>query len=180
MTEEVKQLKSRIDQDSKANHPVIAQVTVSERQAMIEQSLKNMITLSTMHGKTTEDLKKCCSTLLMYVSNILDQPTVSRYRRIVTTNSSFKSLVFPIEGHQAFLESVGFFQRGSQFEWLWTATSTGDDRPSEPDAKLLLEQAKLGLQSICKNGNLESTSLSEEATTKKDSDILKFSEVCFQ
>lgn len=76
--------------------------------------------------------KKSCGALTMYVRNVLDNPTLPRYRKITTTNASFKTLVLPLTGYVEVLNAIGFRSIGtgaSNFEWTWQSEA------SQPDAK---------------------------------------------
>lgn len=76
--------------------------------------------------------KKSCGALTMYVRNVLDNPTLPRYRKITTTNASFKTLVLPLTGYVEVLNAIGFRSSGtgaSNFEWTWQSEA------SQPDAK---------------------------------------------
>lgn len=64
-------------------------------------------------------MKKCCVALAMYVTMLLEHPDTPRYRKIATSNDSFKSNVQPVEGHEKVLESIGFERRGLYYEWTW-------------------------------------------------------------
>eukprot|EP01041_Mallomonas_annulata_P011167 gene11167-23335_t len=84
------------------------------------------------HNISNDMLKKGCEMLRMYLSNILEYPDIPRYRKIITSNQSFKTLVSPLSGHVAFLCSVGFIHRktssgvgaSSYFEWKGIRTGT--------------------------------------------------------
>ena len=62
-------------------------------------------------------VKACAQMLYMYVSNLSSHPAVKRYRRVFTTNATFKNKVGCIEGAVDVLTSVGFIQNGSVLEW---------------------------------------------------------------
>lgn len=61
--------------------------------------------------------------LLLFIKNLLKNPTIPRYRRISTTNSSFKTSLLPLASHKKVLESLGFQfkQQGNSYEWEWGA-----------------------------------------------------------
>jgi len=54
--------------------------------------------------------------LYLYVINLSSHPHVPRYRKIFTTNESFKQ-VKQLEGGKDLLVAVGFEERGNCFEW---------------------------------------------------------------
>ena len=64
-------------------------------------------------------VQRGCAALIMYINNIRNQPNVPRYRRISTTNSSFRGQVEPLVGYDKVLEAVGFSKKGSHYEWAW-------------------------------------------------------------
>lgn len=79
-----------------------------------------------------EAFKKSCGALTMYVRNVLDNPTLPRYRKITTTNSSFRTLVEPLTGYVEVFNAIGFRSSGtgaSNFEWSWQSEAP------QPDAK---------------------------------------------
>ena len=59
--------------------------------------------------------------LLMYITKLVEQPTVPRYRRVSTTNQTYKTLIAPLKGHDEFLKAVGFSKKGMCFEWTDTS-----------------------------------------------------------
>lgn len=79
-----------------------------------------------LSGRNEEVFKLGCGALMMYVSKVLEQPSVPRYRKISTSNASFKALVLPLEGHVELLSAVGFKRNESgtgNFEWTWRVDS---------------------------------------------------------
>jgi PUB domain len=82
--------------------------------------------------ESDDAFKKSCGALTMYVRNVLDNPTLPRYRKITTTNASFKMLVQPLTGYVEVFNAIGFRSSGtgaSNFEWTWQSEA------SQPDAK---------------------------------------------
>lgn len=68
------------------------------------------------------DLSPACELLVMYLTNILKNPSVPRYRRIATTNSSYMKSLLPVELHAAqLLAAVGFVKKAEStyFEYTW-------------------------------------------------------------
>ncbi len=88
-------------------------------------------------------LQKGCDMLLMYLKNIKLQPGVPRYRKISTTNASFRESMASLVGHQAVLEAVGFAKAGSYFEWTWIAKGGGDIPASNLNAVQTKKQSSL-------------------------------------
>jgi len=101
------------------------------------------------NGTDDEGFKLGCGTLMMYVSKVLEQPSVPRYRKISTSNASFKSLVQPLEGHIEVLSAVGFKRNESgngNLEWTWRADADqivskgGMQRPDEGEQTVILTE----------------------------------------
>lgn len=91
---------------------------------------------------TTTPLQKGCDMLLMYLKNIKMQPGVPRYRKISTTNASYRDSLEPLAGHHAVLEAVGFAKAGSYFEWTWTAATTAKGDGDNTSNNLNLQSKK--------------------------------------
>lgn len=89
----------------------------------IEDPSKPQPQLSTATAIAPTPLQKGCDMLLMYLKNIKMQPGVPRYRKISTTNASYRDSLESLAGHHAVLEAVGFAKAGSYFEWTWTAAA---------------------------------------------------------
>jgi hypothetical protein len=101
------------------------------------------------NGNGEEGFKLGCGTLMMYVSKVLEQPSVPRYRKISTSNASFKSLVQPLEGHIELLSAVGFKRNESgngNLEWTWRVDADqivskgGIQRPDEAGQFVILTE----------------------------------------
>lgn len=86
-----------------------------------------------------EALQKCAGALAMYIRMLLEQPDVPRYRRISTTNDSFRTLVQVVEGHEQLLASVGFAKRGLYFEWTWADGKGGASPDGAERTRILVE-----------------------------------------
>lgn len=84
-------------------------------------------------GRTV--LQRGCDALSMYISNVKNNPTVPRYRKISINNSSYKENLEPLAGHAQFLQAVGFRKVGSYFEWTW--------RPSSPEQEPSISASSL-------------------------------------
>ncbi len=72
--------------------------------------------------------KQGCKALCMYLNNIVSNPSVPRYHRISTGNQTYKTMLGPLAGHEAVLQSIGFAQRGGYFEWA------GQSSPPTPSS----------------------------------------------
>ena len=68
--------------------------------------------------------------LLMYINNIVKNPTVPRYRRVSTTNNSYMKSLSAVQGHEALLSAVGFARKAEsnhfEYEWHSLPTATAD------------------------------------------------------
>lgn len=68
------------------------------------------------------DWTAACELLIMYLNNIIKNPSVPRYRRISTTNSSYMKSLLPVEKHATrLLAAVGFVKKddSTYFEYAW-------------------------------------------------------------
>ena len=57
--------------------------------------------------------------IIIYVSNIIDNPDAPRYRRISTNNTNYKMVLMPLSGHELVLESLGYQRHGASFDHTW-------------------------------------------------------------
>jgi hypothetical protein len=130
-------------------------ISVELRQQRIHEAITNMQEMS-KNRSASEDIKKCCSVLIMYFSMLLDQPDIPRYRKIAVNNDSFKSSVQTVEGHDKLLESAGFERRGLYYEWTWFPSSSSSLTPiNEIDKEsrvLLLKWILSALEMVKANG----------------------------
>ena len=83
----------------------------------------------------SKTLDEGLSALRMYINMIIENPEIPRYRRIATSNQSFKNLIAPIEGHDNFLKSIGFVKKNSCYEWLDTVPTSGNITTSAEGSK---------------------------------------------
>eukprot|EP00603_Paraphysomonas_imperforata_P013659 CAMPEP_0114471850 /NCGR_PEP_ID=MMETSP0104-20121206/12059_1 /TAXON_ID=37642 ORGANISM="Paraphysomonas imperforata, Strain PA2" /NCGR_SAMPLE_ID=MMETSP0104 /ASSEMBLY_ACC=CAM_ASM_000202 /LENGTH=383 /DNA_ID=CAMNT_0001645777 /DNA_START=334 /DNA_END=1485 /DNA_ORIENTATION=+ len=74
-------------------------------------------------------VQKGFSSIVMYIQKIIDNPNVSRYHRLSTTNSTFKSNVASLPHHEKLLEALGFQKRGVFWEWQNSSSSKGNVSP---------------------------------------------------
>lgn len=135
---------TEVSMPTESSCPRATTISTAQRLEEISVAVKTLGTDS--KGIPTEQklLTAGCGALIMYLKNILEHPDVPRYRKIITSNQNFKSLVQPLENYVAVLHSVGFVQKTpGSFEWAWV--SGGDGSPSEADRSQLLRQAILQL-----------------------------------
>lgn len=131
---------NKADTDDKANEAV----PLADRLAAVFVAACNLKKAS---PENTEALQKCAGALAMYIRMLLEQPDIPRYRRISTSNDSFRTLVQAIEGHDQLLESVGFAKRGLYFEWMW-ADGKGGAAPEGVDRARILTECLALLESL--------------------------------
>lgn len=103
--------------------------------ASLLQTAKQCITQSSITATTpteasttvekqpqTADLAAACELLVMYINNILKNPSVPRYRRVSTTNSSYMKSLLPVEAQAVrVLHAVGFVKKAEStyYEYSW-------------------------------------------------------------
>eukprot|EP01032_Pedospumella_encystans_P015156 gene15156-17359_t len=111
---------------------------------------KEDVGVESSKDQTKTDFAAASDLLLMYINNIVKNPTVPRYRRLATTNNSYLKSLSAVQGHVTVLASVGFIRKpeSNSFEYEWhnlPATPDGknkSDRPnSSQDAANLLKEA---------------------------------------
>lgn len=159
--------------DNMTNHKTT--LTNSPPKATKNQSLINENNTINIPGSAPANsldwsiMQRGCGALIMYINNLRNQPNVPRYRRISTANSSFKSQVAPLLGHEKILHALGFQKKGSQFEWTWefsndnsaTDSSEGNSNsssnsngranpsmPGTPSVKIILSEAVKHLEAL--------------------------------
>lgn len=111
--------KNPTDRDKPQAAAPQANMTVESSKSCLESGTAN-----------DEVFKKGCGALAMYIRNVLGNPSMPRYRKVSTSNASFKSLVLPLVGHAKILDAVGFKLSGiggSSYEWMWRIEA---DQPS--------------------------------------------------
>ncbi len=94
-------------------------------------------------------VKSSCQMLFLYISNLAKDPTSERYRKIYTTNNTFKSKIGNVKFAKNVLLSVGFVEHESYLEWNKNASESGSGDESEGAADNLKEAVKMlqGVQS---------------------------------
>lgn len=108
---------------------------------------------------TSVPLQRCCDTLAMYLKKLIESPEIPRYRKIATSNQSFKSFVQALKGHDEVLQSVGFVLKGLYYEWTWVGgqSQSQDSKmglmlPAANEAKELLQECLRVLEHVKKEG----------------------------
>lgn len=97
--------------------PNAVSVVASKADRMIK-ALKKLRTENSL-----EQLKLAAGILIMYVTNLIENPDVPRYRRIALGNANFKQKMEPLKHHRELLESIGFETVGLNMEWKWHTAS---------------------------------------------------------
>lgn len=114
------------------------------------QALGSMVT-----GCADDDLlSSACGMLLMFLKNLLKEPSNPRYRRVAKGNANFKKALDPVNGYLEFFEAVGFEERGSsqlelKQEWVENLETLANDPASTSSwAKAILDDAVANLEAI--------------------------------
>ncbi|KAL7480466.1 hypothetical protein ACHAW6_006161 [Cyclotella cf. meneghiniana] len=97
----------------------------------VEEALK---TLSSTNGD--EELKVGAQMLYLYCMNISKNPTIPRYRKIYTNNSTFQKKVGILNGAKELLCAVGFVEKTHFFEWA-NPTDTSMETEASLDLALV-------------------------------------------
>jgi hypothetical protein len=66
-------------------------------------------------------LTPACELLLMYLTNLLKNPTIPRYRRISTVNAAYAKSLAVLPAHEDILRAIGFSRKADStvFEYEW-------------------------------------------------------------
>nr|CCA17798.1 conserved hypothetical protein [Albugo laibachii Nc14] len=130
-------------------NPVINEIKL-EDESQIKTPRIDQIA-SVLDLNSVEQLQGAFDLMMMYVKNLIENPTVPRYRKIATGNINFKTKIEPIKHHRELLEAIGFEPYGMNLEWKWyTCTST---REREENAAILRGVLET-FQSACKGREL--------------------------
>ena len=105
--------------------PSANKVTILTQEEMVieiklkfNECINNAVDKALLVNVPYSTLQSAIQSLHLYINNIVDNINVPRYRKISTTNNSYKSNVQPLEGHEKLLEVLGFTLNGSTYEWL--------------------------------------------------------------
>lgn len=133
---------------------------VESNSTALREAVRDATTVT--HSSGNSKLSAACELLMLYLNNLLKNPNMSRYRRISTSNSSYRESLDGVFGHVELLAAVGFIQKPENtcFEYKWHnlpsnliessktrddgdgAGETGISRPkSLVEAMVLLEEA---------------------------------------
>jgi hypothetical protein len=105
----------------------------------VEQALR---TLS--KNNSEEDLKVGAQMLYLYCMNISKNPSVPRYRKIYTNNSTFQKKVGNLDGADELLCSVGFVKKTNCYEWTKPNDSSMETQSSLDLALVALDMLRTG------------------------------------
>ena len=74
---------------------------------------------STSDPDSTElkSLKAACGMFIMYLTKIKDEPLVSRYKKVSSTNQNFVLLIQPLRNHEEIFKALGFEKKGSFYHY---------------------------------------------------------------
>jgi PUB domain. len=89
-------------------------------------------------------VKATCQMLLLYITNLEDNPTSERYQKIYTTSNKFKTLIANVPYATEVLYALGFVKDGSFLKWTQL-----DKNECETSIMLqLLKDAKITLKLV--------------------------------
>jgi hypothetical protein len=109
----------------------------------VEQALK---TLSSTNGD--EELKVGAQMLYLYCMNISKNPTIPRYRKIYTNNSTFQKKVGILNGAKELLCAVGFIEKTNFFEWANPSDTSMETEASLDLALVALDMMRKGTKTV--------------------------------
>ena len=105
----------------------------------LEQALK------ILSSKNSQDeVKVGAQMLYLYCMNISKNPTVPRYRKIYTNNSTFQKKVGILQGADQLLCSVGFEKKTNFYEWTKTNASSMETQSALDLALVALDMMRKG------------------------------------
>ena len=124
-----------------------------------------------------ENFRKGCGALMMYVGKVLENPSLPRYRKISTSNVSFKSLVLNVKGHADVLGAVGFKTTGSGssscFEWIWNTESDHADKKANINSEKESSKVEKLITSVATNPNGTGKPSSDSSRTEILSECMR-------
>jgi len=138
-----------VDKDGSVTDPTPATHEESRESSDVDQSSKDLeeALKSLSQNNENEALKIGAQMLYLYCKNLSKNPTVPRYRKIYTNNSSFKSKVGNLVGAKDFLSALGFVERTNFFEWSPSNNESSSETKSHLDFALVaLELLQKGFQ----------------------------------
>ena len=105
------------------------EVGFKERLKCLESFLNAIVyNRSTLEGKNLPNdenscnqydvLRAACNTLIMYLSKIVEQPTVTRYKKISTNNTNFVNFIQPLNNYEELLSLLGFERKANFYHYV--------------------------------------------------------------
>ncbi|KAL3793122.1 hypothetical protein HJC23_005624 [Cyclotella cryptica] len=114
----------------------------------VERALK---TLSSTNGDN--ELRVGAQMLYLYCMNISKNPTIPRYRKIYTNNSTFQKKVGSLNGAKELLSAVGFVEGTNFFEWGGSSDTSMDTEASLDLALVALDMMRKGTKTVEETSN---------------------------
>ncbi|EJK45126.1 hypothetical protein THAOC_36275 [Thalassiosira oceanica] len=121
------------------NEQALAETDAAQRNEQLESAIR---TLST--NNSPDVLKVGAQMLYLYCLNISKNPSIARYRKIFTNNSTFRNKVGSLDGARELLVAVGFDERTNCYEWTSTDNSQADTKSRLDFALTALGMMKSG------------------------------------
>lgn len=88
-----------------------------------------------------------CQMLLLYVTNLEENPTSERYQKIYTGSNKFKTLIANVPYAKEILYTIGFVDDGSFLKWKHVEK----DESGTSNMIQLLQKAKLSIEGLCED-----------------------------
>lgn len=89
----------------------------SETQGYNVTSLASALTQLILDNPNATKLQAAAQMLYLYVINLSSHPRIPRYRKIFTSNETYKNHIADIVGADSLLQAIGFVERTSAWEW---------------------------------------------------------------
>lgn len=123
LSDEVKTIKEIVLTNSPQRAPIIKKILTQEEmlsdiKSKFKECINSAVEKALLLNVSYKTLQSAVQSLHLYINNIVENINVPRYRKISTTNNSYKSNVQPLEGHDKLLEVLGFTLNGSTYEWI--------------------------------------------------------------
>lgn len=96
---------------------VVEQAAIPERTIAVgsQALLEALNQFKESNPKAT--VESCAQMLFLYTSNLLSNPTLPRYKKVYTNNSTYKKKVRNVAYANKVLHAIGFVDQGSHLEW---------------------------------------------------------------
>ena len=90
----------------------------TELRSVVSEEIKRLTSADTSEEKDSQ-LDTACDMLIMYMNNVLKNPSIPRYRRIATTNSMHANGLAKVLSHDALLQAVGFISQSDSKHYIY-------------------------------------------------------------